>query len=132
MPAPTVLVLDDNPDFVRAVAASARPLGLEVAATDDPDAFPALLAREEAVAAVVDCMLGDRSGLALLAVIGAQRPALPTLVVTGYGEGFLAQARQEAQSHGLEHFTTLAKPFAAAALRRFLEGARSESAHTPA
>lgn len=125
MPAPTVLVLDDNPEFVRAVAASARALGLEVAATDDPDAFLPLLAREEAVAAVVDCMLGDRSGLAMLAVIAAERPSLPTLIVTGYGEGFLAQARQEAQSHGLEHFTTLAKPFGIAALHRFLEGART-------
>lgn len=125
MPAPTVLVLDDNPDFVRAVAAAARALGLDVAATDDPDAFPALLARDDAVAAVVDCMLGDRSGLALLAVIAAERPRLPTLVVSGYGEGFLAQARQVALSHGLEHCTTLAKPFGSAALRRFLEGALS-------
>jgi DNA-binding NtrC family response regulator len=113
-------VLDDNPEFVRAVAASARALGLEVAATDDPDAFPCLLGREDAVAAIVDCMLGDRSGLALLAEIAARRPSLPTLVVSGYGDGFLAQARQVAGGHGLVRLSTLAKPFGAGALKGFL------------
>jgi len=120
MPARTVLVLDDNPEFVRAVAASVHALGLEVAACDDPDAFPCLLEREDVAAAIVDCMLGDRSGLALLALIATDRPNLPTLVVSGYGDAFLSQARQVARSHGLERLTTLAKPFGAADLRAFL------------
>jgi CheY-like chemotaxis protein len=120
MPARTVLVLDDNPEFVRAVAASVHALGLEVAASDDPDAFARLLEREDVAAAIVDCMLGDRSGLALLNVIGAERLSLPTLVVSGYGEAFLMQARQEGHSHGVERLSTLAKPFGAGALRAFL------------
>lgn len=127
MPARTVLVLDDNPEFVRAVAASARALGLEVAATDDPDAFPCLLERGDAVAAIVDCMLGDRSGLALLGTIAAERPSLPTLVVSGYGAAFLAQAEQIARSHGLRRLSTLAKPFGAGALRGFLAEACAEA-----
>ena len=119
----TVLVLDDNPDFVRAVASVIRPLDLATAATDDPDQVPALLGREDAVAAIVDCMLGERCGLGLLTLIAADRPTLPTLVVSGYGEAFLAQARRFAESHGIERLATLAKPFSATDLRAFLAGA---------
>jgi DNA-binding NtrC family response regulator len=123
MQARTVLVLDDNPAFVRAITATAEGLGLDVAATDDPDSFPALLDREDAVAAIVDCMLGDRSGLALLPTIGQRCPALPTLVVSGYGDAFLAQAARLGQSHGLTRLSTLAKPFRITLLQAFLSDA---------
>jgi len=125
MAARPVLVLDDNPEFVRTITAIAGAFGLPVVATDNPDAVAALVATHAPSAAIVDCMLGDRSGLAVLGVIGATLPGLPTLVVSGYGDAFLAQAHEEGRRHGLSHVRTLAKPFSVAALSDFLAEARA-------
>lgn len=119
MARPTVLVLDDNPAFVRVIEAVAEKAGLAIAATDDPDAFPCLLERDDVAGAIIDCMLGDRSGLSILARIAAVNPALPTLVVSGFGDAFLAQAEQVGRYQGLRRLSTLAKPFRAEALREF-------------
>jgi len=120
MPARPVLVLDDTVEFVRTITAIAAAYGLPTVATDNPDSVAGLLAAHAPAAAIVDCLVGDRYGLAVLGVIGATMPHLPTLVVSGYGEAFLAQAEQEGRSHGLAQVRTLAKPFSADALRAFL------------
>jgi ActR/RegA family two-component response regulator len=98
---------------------------LAISATDDPDVFIGLLDGEDVVAAIVDCMLGDRNGLSMLGEIGARRPDLPTLVISGFGDAFLSQAQQIGRSHGLTRLSTLAKPFSMADIRGFLAKARS-------
>jgi two-component system response regulator RegA len=128
MARPRVLVLDDNPAFVRTMEMMAEQSGLAISATDDPDAFVGLLDGEDVAAAIVDCMLGDKTGLAMLSEIGSRRPDLPTLVVSGFGDGFLAQAEQIGRSHGLTRLSTLAKPFGIADLRGFLAHARADTA----
>jgi DNA-binding NtrC family response regulator len=122
-----VLVLDDNPAFVRAVTVAADAAGLDVRATDRADDFSTMIGGEGVIAAIVDCMLEGSSGLATLAEISAANHALPTLVVSGYGEGFLAQAEQLGRSHGLTRLATLAKPFGIADLRGFLASARTHA-----
>ena len=127
MVAPTVLVLDDNAAFVRVVQAAAAQSGYTAVATDDPDAFVAELSRPEVVAAIVDCVVGDRNGLGILSAIGEQRADLPVLVVSGYGETMLSQAEQIARMRNLSRLSTLAKPFGLDALRGFLSGARADA-----
>ncbi len=127
MVASTVLVLDDNAAFVRAVKAAATQLGLAVTATDDPDVFVAELARPEVSAAIVDCVVGDRNGLGILSEIGEQRSDLPVLVVSGYGDAMLSQAEQIARIRNLTRLSTLAKPFGLDALRGFLASARADA-----
>ncbi|MCU0985747.1 MAG: response regulator [Acetobacteraceae bacterium] len=128
MTRPRVLVLDDNPAFVRTMEMMAAQSGLAMSATDDPDRFTDLLDGEDVAAAIVDCMLGDRNGLSILSEIGTKRPDLPTLVVSGFGDGFLCQAEQIGRSHGLTQLSTLAKPFGIADLRGFLANARTDRA----
>jgi two-component system response regulator RegA len=127
MTRPRVLLLDDNPAFVRTMEVMAEQSGLAISATDDPDVFTDLLDSEDVAAAIVDCMLGEKSGLSMLGEIGSRRPALPTLVVSGFGDGFLTQARQIGRSHGLTRLSTLAKPFGVAELRGFLANARADT-----
>lgn len=128
MPAPTVLVLDDNPDFVRSMQEMAARSGLAVSATDDPDVFIERLDAPGIVAAIVDCMLGERTGLGILSDIGTKRQDMPTLVVSGFGDGFLSQARLIGLGHGLTRLATLAKPFGIAELRAFLAQATRDQA----
>jgi two-component system response regulator RegA len=125
MARPRVLLLDDNPAFVRTMEMMAARSDLAISATDDPDVFIGLLDGEDVVAAIVDCMLGDRNGLSMLGEIGARRPDLPTLVISGFGDAFLSQAQQIGRSHGLTRLSTLAKPFSMADIRGFLAKARS-------
>lgn len=128
MARPRVLVLDDNPAFIRTMEMMAAQSGLAISATDDPEVFTDLLDGEDVAAAIVDCMLGDRNGLSMLSQIAAKCPGLPTLVVSGFGDGFLCQAEQIGRSHGLTRLSTLAKPFGIADLRGFLATARSDAA----
>jgi len=128
MTRPRVLVLDDNPAFVRTMEMMAEQSGLAISSTDDPDVFVGLLDGEDVRAAIVDCMLGDKTGLAMLSEIGMKRPGLPTLVVSGFGDGFLTQAEQIGRSHGLTRLSTLAKPFGIADLRAFLTNTRTDPA----
>jgi ActR/RegA family two-component response regulator len=123
-----VLILDDNPAFVRAVTMAAEAVGLDVIATDDTEIFAVWLARPDIAAAIVDCLLGERSGLAMLRQVAARRHDLPTLVVSGYGESMLAQATQIGRREGLTRLATLAKPFGMAELRTFLIGATTAAA----
>ncbi|WP_291297261.1 response regulator [Elioraea sp.] len=127
-PAQTVLILDDNPAFVRAITLAAEASGLAVIATEEMDEFASFLDRPGIAAAIVDCLLGDHSGLAILGTIAAHRADLPTLVVSGYGETMLAQAEQIGRRHGLQRLSTLPKPFSMADLRRFLVGATAAQA----
>lgn len=124
----TVLILDDNAAFVRAVAMAAEAAGLAVIATEDMETFAGFLDRPDIAATIVDCLLGDRSSLLILRTIAAHRPGLPTLVVSGYGEAMLAQAEQIGRRDGLLRLSTLAKPFGVADLRRFLVGATAAQA----
>jgi two-component system response regulator RegA len=125
MARPRVLLLDDNPAFVRTMEMMAERYDLTISATDDPEAFIGWLDGEDVAAAIVDCMLGDRNGLSMLGEIATRRPDLPTLVVSGFGDAFLTQAQQIGRSHGLTQLSTLAKPFGIADLRGFLAKARS-------
>jgi ActR/RegA family two-component response regulator len=127
-PGQTVLILDDNPAFVRAVTMAAEAAGLAVIATEDMETFAGFLGRPDIAAAIVDCLLGEGSGLATLGTIASHRADLPTLVVSGYGETMLAQAEQIGRRHGLTRLSTLAKPFSMADLRGFLVGATAAEA----
>jgi ActR/RegA family two-component response regulator len=129
-PAPgrTVLILDDNPAFVRAITMAAEAAGLAVIATEDMEAFAGHLRCPDIAAAIVDCLLHEGSSLAILGTIASHRADLPTLVVSGYGETMLAQAEQIGRRHRLARLSTLAKPFAMADLRRFLIGATAAAA----
>ena len=93
-PKPCVLVVDDDASVLVSLALLLKQSGFEVLSCDDPSAVPGLLDARR-----IDLVLQDMNfspqtsgeeGLALLAAIKAQRPALPVLLMTAWGSISLA------------------------------------------
>jgi len=91
---PCILVVDDDASVLVSLALLLKQSGFEVLSCDDPAAVPGLLASRR-----VDLVLQDMNfspqtsgeeGLALLAAIKAQQPALPVLLMTAWGSISLA------------------------------------------
>ncbi|RJS93497.1 response regulator transcription factor [Salinisphaera sp. Q1T1-3] len=81
-----ILLVDDDPVFTRTLSRALARLGHEVTVAASPDAALAEVVAVDAVfdAAIIDLRLGDRSGLALIAPLLAEMPALRILMLTGY------------------------------------------------
>lgn len=101
---PRLVVVDDDRHFPHIVAKALRRRGFDaVAAQDSAEALA--LANAETRYAVVDLVLGQESGLALLPKLKALNPAMRILVLTGYAG---IQTAVEAIKRGAANY--LAKP----------------------
>jgi len=80
---PRVLLVDDERDFVDALAARLGLRGLEVLVAYDGDQALAGLAEQDADVAVLDIQLPGRSGLELIAEVRAARPLIQVVLLTG-------------------------------------------------
>lgn len=118
-----LLLLEDNPALARVVATVAQAEGWQVHACVDTAQFIDALDAVEPSALIVDCMLAEGSGLDVLGRIAAATPDAPVMIMSGYGDTLLRLASQTAERSGLRRVTTQPKPFAAAALRAFLNQA---------
>src|SRR5437773_2208618 len=79
----TILVVDDEPANVRAVARTLRDAHRVVTATRAADGL-ALLAAEPVALLIVDQRMPEMTGTALLARSAAQRPEVIRVLLTGY------------------------------------------------
>ncbi|MFQ3623337.1 MAG: response regulator [Acetobacteraceae bacterium] len=120
-----LLLLEDNPALARVVATVAQGEGWVVHTCVDAEQFNETLGRVHPAAVIVDCMLAEGSGLDVLTRLAAAAPEAPVLIVSGYGDSLLRLAGQTAERCGLTRVSTQAKPFAATALRTFLQDAAS-------
>ncbi len=120
-----LLLLEDNPALARVVATVAQGDGWTVHTCIDAEQFAEALGHVRPSAVIVDCMLAEGSGLDVLTRLAAAAPDASVLIVSGYGESLLRLAGQTAQRCGLKRVSTQAKPFAATALRAFLQDAAS-------
>ncbi len=118
-----LLLLEDNPALARVVATVAQAEGWVVHACVDTAQFVDALESMQPDAVIVDCMLAEGSGLDVLGRLGAAAPDSPVLIMSGYGDTLLRLALQTAERSGLKRVMTQPKPFAAAALRSFLQQA---------
>jgi two-component system sensor histidine kinase/response regulator len=90
-PEARILIVDDDPALLEALPEAVRlrigPIQIETC-----DSAAAAVERIEASdydAIVTDIKMPGMDGLALLSVIREKRPATPTLLITGHGEGDL-------------------------------------------
>jgi len=84
MPA-TILLVDDEPTAVEFMAAMLRQAGYEVREAGTLAAAGAVVQRGEADLLVLDAELPDGYGPNLLERLSREQPALPVIMVTGYG-----------------------------------------------
>jgi two-component system CheB/CheR fusion protein len=79
-----ILLVEDNPDSLRALAMSLSLLGYEVRSANSLRAALAAAENEEYDLIVSDLELGDGTGLDLLRSLGPSR-SVPAIALTGYG-----------------------------------------------
>ena len=86
-----ILIVDDDPALLEALPEAVQ-LRISEIVVDTCDSALAAVQRIEARdydAIVTDIKMPGMDGLALLSIIREKRPATPTLLITGHGEGDL-------------------------------------------
>ncbi len=104
-PAPAVLLVDDEPNLVRALRRMIEPEGFRVLEAGERAAINAQL-RQEPELVLLDLLLGDESGVELLSEIRERCPDTEIIVMTGYATIDSAVACMRAGA-----FDYLEKPF---------------------
>ncbi len=114
----TVLVVEDEPEVLSALALSLEAHGYEVAtAGDGVAALEVFEARADEIACVVlDVMMPRMGGRECLARLREQRPDLPVILISGFAE---LEVRQKFTGHRVD--AVLPKPFQRSDLLRALE-----------
>lgn len=110
-PAPTVYLVDDDPDLLRAIGRLLESAGMQVAAFATPQQFLDAYDRDGPGCLVLDLALPGLSGLELQRTLERDDSALPIVFLTGRGD---IAASVEAMKHGATDFLT--KPVDDAAL----------------
>jgi two-component system nitrogen regulation response regulator NtrX len=90
-----ILVVEDEIHVASVLADALGAQGHRVTLAHDAEEASALLARHRPDAVVLDVILGELSGVALLRKIRKVHPTLPVVLMTGHAnETEIAQARQ--------------------------------------
>jgi two-component system, NtrC family, response regulator PilR len=128
MPAPTVLIIDDEPDLVELVSLTLGRMQLETAsAANVAEARAALRARRFDLC-LTDMRLPDGDGLDLLGWIQEQYPQLPVAVITAHGN-----VESAVRALKLGAFDFVSKPLDLSVLRKLVTSAiRLQETSAPA
>ena len=102
-PAPTVYVVDDDPDVLKALERLLASIGLNVATFASPHGFLEGYDRNAPGCLVLDLALPGLSGLELQRVLEQQDSLLPIVFLTGRGD---IPASVQAMKHGATDFLT--------------------------
>ncbi len=110
---PKVLIVDDEANLRKVLAATLKREGYEVATAGDGDAAIAELEESGADVIVTDLVMPRRDGLSLLRHVLATHPEIPVIVITAHGT---IDSAVEALKLGA--FDYITKPFDQEELRR--------------
>ncbi len=106
-----VLVIDDDHLVGAMLVAHARAAGFDARVTDDPETFYSLVSDWQPTFVVVDLVMGDVDGLAVLKVLAEMHTDAAVVIASGMGSKILDSARQFAAASGLSYGGVLHKPF---------------------
>ncbi|HEY0418168.1 MAG TPA: response regulator [Acetobacteraceae bacterium] len=116
----TVLVVDDRRDVAATLAEMCRAEGYAAAIAEEGVDIRTLVERYRPAALIIDVMMPDQDGYEALKEIAAFDPALPVLLITGYGDTWLRMGATLGRAHGLRMLETAAKPVRTETVRQFL------------
>jgi len=102
-PAPTVYVVDDDPDVLKAIERLLESMGLSVATFSSPHQFLESYERNAPGCLVLDLALPGLNGLDVQRVLEEQSSVLPIVFLTGRGD---IAASVQAMKHGAADFLT--------------------------
>ncbi len=115
---PRVLIVDDEANLRKVLAATLEREGYEVAAVSDGEAAVSALEEDGADVVVTDLVMPRRDGLSLLRWVLANSPEVPVIVITAHGT---IDSAVEALKLGA--FDYITKPFEQAELKRAIDKA---------
>jgi len=107
MAAKTILVVDDEPEFIASVRAALEEAGYRVVTAGDGNMGLALAERENPALVVVDMMMPKKSGFAVLEKLKQRLGGGPRVVMVTANES--ARHREYAQKLGVDDY--ILKPF---------------------
>ena len=81
----TVLVVDDEPDTLRLLAARLKQHGLKVVEVDSAEKALAAVAAAPPDLIITDMRMGGMNGMALFDAVRASHPLLPVIILTSHG-----------------------------------------------
>jgi nitrogen regulation protein NR(I) len=110
---PRVLIVDDEANLRKVLAATLKREGYEVATANDGEAAVADLEENTADVVVTDLVMPRRDGLSLLRWVLANQPEIPVIVITAHGT---IDSAVEALKLGAFDYVT--KPFEQEELKR--------------
>ena len=97
-PKTTILLVDDEPQFLESVAERVRLKGFEVLTAANGAEALEVAAKQDIHLAVVDLKLPDMDGLVVITKLKERQPHVRTILLTGYGDDKLRQATQSLNS----------------------------------
>lgn len=119
LPAPKLLVIDDDPVCAALVEQVAIECGFAVTMTEAaPALFRAVFEPETVI--VLDIVLPDEDGLQVMRRLAAEGCRNPIIVLSGYEGEYLQAASMLARALGLRVAGTVEKPFEFDSFRRAL------------
>ncbi|CAA6606463.1 Regulatory protein for cyclic-di-GMP, EAL domain [Rhodospirillaceae bacterium LM-1] len=117
---PSLLVVDDEPDFAELVEAVAEEVGYDVTVVTDPMRFP-LAYRRDIDVIVLDLSMPDLDGIELIRFLAENRGSSALILVSGFDNHILEAARLLAHGHKLPVIAALQKPVNLAQLKEILQ-----------
>ena len=105
-PMPTILVVDDEPNYLIVLSELLRDEGFEVFTAPGADEAMAIVREVDLDLVITDMQMPDKNGSALMEEVKDHNPDLPVIIITAYAEVDKAVAAMQAGA-----FSYLAKPF---------------------
>ncbi|WP_374298152.1 response regulator [Sphingomonas sp.] len=121
---PSLLIVDDEPDFCTLLKELAADAGFSSRIVHDGEAFKSAYAAQKPTIIVLDLSVPRRDGIELLRYLAAASCDVPILMISGYGERVLESARRLGDIRGLKVSGIICKPFDHLAFEQELHKAR--------
>jgi two-component system NtrC family response regulator len=106
MPMPTILIVDDEPNYLVVLSELLRDEGFEVYIAPGTDEAMAIVKEVDLDLVITDMQMPGKDGSVLMQEVKADNPDLPVIIITAYAEVDKAVAAMQAGA-----FSYLAKPF---------------------
>jgi two-component system, OmpR family, response regulator len=129
VPAPRVLIVDDDPafgDFVRKVA---QGCGFDVLVARDTRAFETAYGQGQPDLVMLDLQMPGADGVELLRVLADRGCTAPIVVMSGVDAKVVDTARRLGAARGLTMGQVISKPIRVADLREILNGYKEAPDH---
>ncbi|MGE4529926.1 MAG: sigma-54-dependent transcriptional regulator [Acidithiobacillus sp.] len=118
---PTILIIDDDPDFLRLLGLWLESEDFQVLTSSDPVQGLQQLDREDVDLVITDLRMPGMDGMAVLEAVQTRDPDLPVILLTAHGSIPNAVAAMRAQAFGY-----LSKPFSNEELQELTHAALAQ------